>query len=175
MIIAYQGVPGAFGHQAALHAFADAEVIACPSFGDVVQSVSDQKADAGVLPVENHYAGAVPDVAGLIANGGVEVGRLFDLPIRLHLLGLPGARLDGLTTVASHPMALLQCRQTLAATDLVQIEAPNTAIAARSLSDPSHAVIASDTAAELYNLEILRADMQDDPDNRTTFAVIRRR
>ena len=175
MIIAYQGVPGAFGHQAARHAFPDGEVVACASFGDVVLAVSDRGADAGVLPVENHYAGAVPDVAELIANGGVEVERLFDLPIRLHLLGLPGTRLDQLTYVTSHPMALLQCRQSLAQMKLVEVEAANTAMAARALSDPSWAVLASDTAAELYDLVVLRADMQDDPDNRTTFAVIRRR
>ena len=173
MIIAYQGVPGAFGHQAARHAFPDGEVIACPSFGDVVRTVVNGSAHAGVLPVENHYAGAVPDVAGLIANGGVEVTRLFDLPIRLHLLGLPGARIDRLTAVTSHPMALLQCRQTLASMNLDQVEAPNTAAAAQALSEPSCAVLASDIAAKIYDLVVLRADMQDDPDNRTTFAVIR--
>lgn len=175
MIIAYQGVPGAFGHQAARLAFPDGKAIACPSFDHVIATVSESGADAGVLPVENHYAGEVPGVVSLIADSGLQVERLFDLPVRLHLLALPGTALNKITTITSHPMALLQCRQSLAPLNLVQIEASNTAKAAQDLSAPDSGVLASEAAAEMYGLVILQRDLQDDPDNRTTFAVIRRR
>lgn len=174
MIVAYQGVPGAFGHQAAHLAFPDAEPVACVSFAAVAALVSEGQADVGVLPVENHYAGPVPTVAPVIAESGLFVERLFDLPVRMHLLGLPGATIDKLKSVASHPVALEQCWRNLTPLRLEYVEVPNTAMAAKSLSDPTSAALASEMAAGIYGLQILRRDMHDDPDNRTTFAVVRR-
>lgn len=174
MIAAYQGIAGAFGHQACRLAFADAEATACPTFAAVVRMVSDGHADVGVLPVENRYAGAVEGVAELIAESGLQVDRLFDLPVQLHLLALQGAELEDIKTVISHPMALRQCVRSLALLRVGTEEAPNTAMAAAAIHDRQTAALASELAAELYGLTILMRDMQDDPDNRTTFAVIRR-
>lgn len=175
MIAAYQGIAGAFGHQACRLAFPDAEATACPTFAAVARMVSDGHADVGVLPVENHYAGSVDGVAELIADSGLAVERLFDLPVQLHLLALPDAKLDEVETVVSHPMALRQCARSLAPLRLATEEAANTAMAAQAIHDRQTAALASELAAELYGLTILVRDLQDDPDNRTTFAVIRRR
>lgn len=175
MIAAYQGIAGAFGHQACQLAFPGAEMIACPSFADVIRMVATEQADGGVLPVENHYAGVVDGVAELIGDSDLAVERLIDLPVQLHLLALPGAQLDAVRTVISHPMALRQCTRSLSLLGVDTREAANTAVAAESLQDHQTGALASELAAELYGLAILMRDMQDDPNNRTTFAVIRRR
>lgn len=174
VIVAYQGAPGAFGHQAAELAFPDAQHAGCAAFADVVRSVEEGKADAGVLPVANHYARKVEGVAELIEASSVEVEWMFDLPVRLHLLGLPGMTLADVRAVISHPMALKQCRASLARLGLRTMEASNTAVAAQSLVDLTTAALASEQAATQYDLSVLMRDLQDDPDNRTTFALIRR-
>lgn len=173
-MVAYQGIAGAFGHEACRLAFPDAEMTACPTFADVIRMVAEGRADGGVLPVENRYAGPVDGVAELIGDSGLAVERLIDLPVRIHLLALPGTELEAIRTVISHPMALRQCSRSLALLHVETADAANTAMAAASLHDRETAALASDLAAELYGLDILMRDMQDDPDNRTTFAVIRR-
>ena len=74
------------------------------------------------------------------------------LPVRMHLLGLPGARLEEISTVVSHPVALRQCGRKLDRLGLAREEASNTAVAAAELRDPSKAVLASSAAAEAYGL-----------------------
>lgn len=175
MIIAYQGVPGAFGHQAAMLVDPVATHLACNRFADVAQRVGDGRAEVGVLPLENHYVGEVEGVADLIASSGVVVDRLFDVPVRLHLLAVPGATLDSICRVYSHPMALKQCRENLRRLRLEPVEAVNTAVAAQSLDDATKAALASTEAAKIYGRIILLQDLQDDPDNRTTFALIKPR
>ncbi len=172
MIVAYQGAPGAFGHQAAGSVANFASLKAFPSFADVLAAVKRGEAQAGVLPVVNSRAGPVDGVGELIDDSGLLVRQTIDLPIRLHLLARPGARLDEVDTVVSHPMALRQCARRLGELGVAQREASNTAVAAQTLADERTAVLASSLAAELYGLAILEADVQDDPDNMTRFAVM---
>jgi prephenate dehydratase len=172
MIVAYQGVPGAFGHEAAGKVASVASLLAVPSFADVLAAVGAGRAGAGVLPVVNSRAGRVDGVANLIDDSGLLVQDTIDLPVRLHLLALPGATLGGIKTVVSHPMALRQCARRLAALGVEQRDASNTAVAAQSLADHRSAVLASSVAADLYGLAVLESDVQDDPDNVTRFAVL---
>lgn len=172
MIVAYQGAPGAFGHEAAGKAADFALLLAVPSFAAVVDTVCAGKADVGVLPVENRHAGKVDRVAELIADSGLLVDRIIDLPVRLHLLGKPGTRLGQIETVVSHPMALRQCARRLAELGVDLREVTNTAIAAQSLADGKTAALASSLAAELYGLALIEMDLQDDPENVTHFAVL---
>src|SRR4051812_6317741 len=104
--IAYQGLPGAFGHQAALAFAPGYEPVAEPSFAAVVAAVAEGRAERGILPVENNEAGPVAEAQALLAGGAVAVIGEEVLPIRMHLLGLPGARLEDIRTVVSHPVAL---------------------------------------------------------------------
>jgi prephenate dehydratase len=112
-------------------------------------------------------------VLDLLAHAGLkEVGR-FVLPIRMMLIGLPGAEVAALRTVASHPVALKQCRKVIAELGLKEEPVFDTAGAARLLArgtDPSRAALASRAAAERWGLRVLRADVQDEMHNRTTFA-----
>lgn len=174
MKIAYQGVPGAFSHEACLTFVADHEPVGQPTFAAVLEAVVHGEAELGVLPYENSAAGPVEDVHALLAQRPLPIVARHALPIRIHLLGLPGADLATVTTAVSHPMALKQCADTLARMGLAPQPASNTAAAAQALADPTNAVLASQAAANAYGLAILRRDMQDRPDNETTFVVIAR-
>jgi prephenate dehydratase len=172
MRIAYAGTPGAFGHEACL-AFAPAEEpLAVPGFADVAAAVESGLAQAGMLPLRNSRAGTVEEVASFLASCPLRIASEHDLPVRMHLLALPGAELADICTVVSHSMALRQCTKLLAALGVEAREALNTAAAARDLADPSCAVLASEAAARAYGLIVLRHDVHDVPDNLTRFARI---
>jgi prephenate dehydratase len=172
MSVAYQGVPGAFGHEACLAFLPAHEPRPLPSFEAVAAAVAAGEAAFGLLPVANSRAGEVEGVRGLIGRAAVRVAAEHRLPVRIHLLGLRGARLEQVDTVVSHPVALRQCARQLVRLGLRTVAAANTAMAARGLSDPRHTALASEAAARLYGLVILAHDVQDDPDNATTFALI---
>ena len=172
MKVAYQGIPGAFGHQAALAFLPGYEPVPEPSFAAVVEAVVAGRAERGILPVENNEAGPVEEVRVLLADAEVEILAEALLPVRMQLLGLPGARLEQIRTIVSHPVALRQCAKTLARLGAESEEAANTAIAAASLSDPARAALASAAAAEAYGLVILLADVHDRADNATRFAIL---
>ena len=173
MKVAYQGAPGAFGHLACLTFLPGCEPVAMATFGDVVAAVERGEAERGMLPVENNEAGPTGAQA-LIDASSLAVIAEHALPVRMHLLGLPGAALDQIRTVVSHPIALRQCARSLARLDLASEETSNTAIAAQQLSNPTRAVLASEAAAEAYGLTILLRDVHDRPDNATRFAVLAR-
>lgn len=173
--VAYQGAPGAFSHEACLRFMPDYEPREKGSFAAVLEAVTSRETDCGILPVENNSAGPVPEVQELLAHCQLETLATYTLPIRIHLLALPGSSLDMIRTIISHPMALAQCALTLRSLRLPVEAAVNTALAARILAtttDRSTAVLASETASETYGLTILLRDVQDRPDNSTVFRVL---
>jgi prephenate dehydratase len=172
MSVAYQGVPGAFGHEACLAFLPSHSPRPLPSFEAVAAAVAAGEAAFGLLPVANSRAGEVEGVRSLIAAAGVRVAAEHRLPVRIHLLGLLGTKLAEVDTVVSHPVALRQCAGHILSLGLRTAPAANTAVAAQALSDPRRAVLASEAAARLYGLAVLVSDMQDDPDNMTIFALI---
>ena len=171
MRCAYQGAPGAFGHEAALAFLPACEPLPKPDFAAVVAAVASGETERGILPFENNEAG---DTGARALLRDVEIVAEHWLPVRMHLLARPGARLEEIRTIVSHPVALRQCARLIAGLGLPTEEAPNTAIAARDLADPAKAVLASEAAAAAYGLTILRRDVHDRPDNATLFAVLAR-
>jgi prephenate dehydratase len=171
--VAYQGVEGAFSHEACLRFLPDHEPIAVATFGDVVNAVRSREVDYGMLPLANNEAGET-GARELIENAGLHIADEPVLPVRMHLLALPDATLDSIRTVVSHPVALRQCAATLAKLGVMTDETSNTAMAAKALNNPKRAVIASETAANLYGLRILIRDVHDRPDNSTRFAIVSR-
>lgn len=172
---AFQGVPGAFSHEAALALLPDHAPVPFATFAEVFAAVGEARCERAVVPVENSSAGPVPEVNALLPESGLQVVQEAWRPIRLMLHALPGATLDGLRTAHSHPMALKQCRLALAALDLEPVEAFDTAGAAAELAaagDRSRAAVASRTAGAIAGLVVLREDLQDEPDNRTRFLVL---
>ena len=172
--ISFQGEPGANSHIAANAAYPDLEALACPTFEDAFAAVKDGQARYAMIPIENSVAGRVADVHHLIPESDLYViGERF-VPIRHQLLGIKGSTLAGLKAVRSHPQALGQCRKVLRTMGVEAVKTADTAGAAREifeLNDPSIGALASTLAAEIYGLDILKADVADAAHNTTRFLV----
>ena len=175
--VAFQGAFGAFSHEACRACLPHADPVPFETFAAAFAAVREGACALGFIPFRNSSAGAVPEVAELLPASGLEIMSEHAWPIHLQLLGRPGSTLAEIEVVASHPMALKQCRRALAEL-AVRIEpAYDTAGAAKALAgsaDRRRAVGAPRAAAELYGLDILRADIEDLADNTTWFAVVRR-
>ena len=177
MRIAYAGHPGAFGELACLARFPDAEPVGHADFAKACAALVDGESDHAVIPFENSIAGKVPGVAELLAGLPVERIGVQAQPVAFHCLAPHGTRLEDMETIASHPMALAECRLFLSRLRVREEEAADTAGAASALAESGsrrRAALASSRAAELYDLAILEADVQDSADNITYFAVLRR-
>jgi prephenate dehydratase len=171
---AFQGAPGAFSHEACGLYAPGYEPVAFPWFDEAIEAVTTGVCDIAVLPVHNVTAGAVEDVARLLPQSGLRELARHDMIIRQNLMALPGVTLDEITEVRTHPMAIGQCRIFLNKHGLKAVEALDTAGAAQDLAasgERTVAVIAAREAANLYGLNILAPDIQDDPTNYTTFVV----
>jgi prephenate dehydratase len=175
--VAFQGELGAHSEEAVRAFFpGPTSPLPCREFRDVTDAVGSGVARFGLLPVENSTAGSVVPAYHAIARSGLQVVGEVVRPIRHDLLGLPGAAVGRVRRVLSHPVALAQCAEFLAARPWIEAVAfYDTAGAARELatrSDPALAAIAGRHAADRYGLAILAADIQDRPDNRTRFLVL---
>ncbi|WP_339873754.1 prephenate dehydratase domain-containing protein [uncultured Brevundimonas sp.] len=173
--VAYQGAPGAFSHEACIDLRPWDEAVAFDTFAEALDAVRSGDCGCALIPVENSIIGAVEPAAGLVAAADMVVVAEVWRPIRLALMGLPGARLSDIRTVESHPMALLQCRGNLTSLGLTAVESFDTAGAARSVAesgDVSRGAAAPVRASEVYGLSILRNDLQDSEDNRTRFVLL---
>ena len=177
-IIAHQGVPGAYSHQAALQYFGqDASLTAYDTFADTLIAVEKGQADFAVFPIENSIAGMVQPNADLLAQHPLVTHDAFWLPIAHCLLALPGKTIDDMDTVLSHPQGLKQCSQFLSQFPWAQQSFSNTAAAAKAVAEtplPTSAAIASQHAAEYYGLDVLADHVADQDDNQTRFLVLTR-
>ena len=179
VIVAYQGEPGAFSEMAIVARWgSEPTLLPCGQFADVIRAVSDGRADIGVLPTENSIAGPVPDSVAAIRQSSLVVAGTTELPIHLELLALPGATLESLRAVESHPVALRQCGAFLRAHPrLVPHASDDTGGAAREVAasgDMSRGAIASSRAGALHGLVALATGIEDRADNVTQFAIVAR-
>ncbi len=173
--IAFQGEPGANSHIACNNAYPGWEPLPCPTFEDALGVLSDEVAALSMIPIENSIAGRVADIHHLLPASGLFIVGEFFLPIHFQLLGVKGARLEGLRSVYSHVHALGQCRKIIRAHGLTAHVTGDTAGSAREVAewaDPSRGAIATRLAAEIHGLEILAADIEDEPHNTTRFVVL---
>ncbi len=173
--IAFQGDPGANSHEACRTFFPDHQATPRPTFEEAFEAVKSGACGLALIPVENSVAGRVSDVHHLLPSSGLKiVGERF-MPIRHQLMANRGASLEGLKRVMSHAMALAQCRKAIRRLKLEAHPVYDTAGAARMLSerpDPETAAIAPALAAEIYGLEILMRDVEDERHNTTRFLVM---
>ena len=175
--IAFQGEPGANSHIAIVEAYPDAEPLPCATFEDALAAISSGEADLGMIPIENSVAGRVADIHHLLPASGLFIVGEWFLPIRHQLMALRGAKLDDIKTVESHVHALGQCRRIIRKLGVKPIVAADTAGSARDVSergDKSVAAIASRLAAQIYGLDILAEDVEDEAHNTTRFVVLAR-
>ena len=173
--IAYQGEPGANSHIACAENYPDYTPLPCATFEDAFSALQEGAADLGMIPIENSIAGRVADIHNLLPASGLHIiGETF-LPIHFQLLALPGAGIEGLKAVHSHVHALGQCRKIIRKYGLRPVVAGDTAGSAREIAewkDPTLASLATRLAGEIYGLQTLAEDVEDEAHNTTRFVVL---
>lgn len=173
--IAYQGAPGAFSHEACMDLRPWDEPVGFETFDEAIAAVLSGDCQLAMIPVENTTVGTVEPAATLVREAGLVAVSEAWRPIRLALLGLHGARITDLKTAESHPIALGQCGKALAELKLepvVVFDTGGAAAAVAEAGDMTRAAVAPVRAAEVYNLDVLRTDLQDRSDNRTRFLLL---
>ncbi|MEO0780904.1 MAG: prephenate dehydratase [Pseudomonadota bacterium] len=173
--IAFQGEPGAYSHQACQEAYPDLDPLACRTFEDAIEAVRCGDAVLAMLPVENSTFGRVADIHHLLPESGLFIVAEAFVRVRITLLAVPGTPLSDITHAMSHTMLLGQCRQFLEAHNIHRVTGADTAGSARQVAQdacPSQAALASDLAGEIYGLDVLARDIEDEGNNRTRFLVM---
>jgi prephenate dehydratase len=173
--IAYQGEPGANSDIACREVYPDWETLPCASFEDVFAAIEEGRAQLGMIPIDNSIAGRVADIHHFLPNSGLHIVGEYFLPIHFQLLAVPGATRDSIKTVHSHIHALGQCRKIIRDLNLKPVMAGDTAGSAREVAewgDPTRASLATSLAAEIYGLETLAADVEDEAHNTTRFIIL---
>ena len=175
--IAFQGVLGAYSHIACMTACPGFEPVAKSRFSGMISAVQNHEADMAMVPVENSTAGRVSDIHHILPESGLHIiGEHFQ-PVEHKLLGIKGAQLADITEVHSHEQGLAQCRNTLAALDIKPVIHPDTAGAAKDVAarqDKSVGAIASSLAGEIYGLDVVKQDINDEAANTTRFLLMAR-
>jgi prephenate dehydratase len=175
--IAFQGEPGANSHLAIADAFPDAVAVPCPTFEDAFAAIAGGEADLGMIPIENSVAGRVADIHHLMPQADLHIVGEWFLPIRHQLVGVKGATIADIRTVESHVHAIGQCRNMIRKLGVKPLIVGDTAGAAREVAefaDKSRAAISSRLAAEIYGLDILVRDIEDEEHNTTRFLLLSR-
>jgi prephenate dehydratase len=173
--IAFQGQPGAYSHLTCQQAYPQMEPLPCASFEDAFAAVQNNQAAIAMIPIENSLGGRVADMHHLLPDSRLFVIGEHFLRVQHHLLAVPGATLDTLKTIHSHPQALAQCRSMIRDLGLQPVAAADTAGAAKEVAErgnPSEAAIASSLAGEIYGLVSLRSRIEDKLGNTTRFLVM---
>ena len=173
--IAFQGEPGANSHEACRTYFPDYEAYPCKTFEEAFEAIKTGVAALGMIPIENSIAGRVADVHHLLPASGLKIiGERFK-PIRFQLMANKGVKLEDVKVVSSMPIALSQCRNSLKRLGVETEAAGDTAGAAKALAlkpNPTHGAVAPALAAEIYGLDILARDIEDERHNTTRFLVM---
>lgn len=175
-VVVYQGVPGAYSHQA-MHEFFGENIknMNVPQFEDVIEAVKSGKADYGILPIENSSAGFVNGIYDMIGNSNLTIVGEDEVKVAHALLGVPGAELSDIKDVYSHPQGLMQCKDFLDEAGYIQHTVANTAVGAMQVineKDITKAAIASEMAAEIYGLSVLKKDIVNNHNNTTRFIIL---
>ncbi len=175
--VAFQGEPGAFSNIAALEALPQAQAVPKPNFEEAVDAVRTGDTDLAIIPVENSLHGRIADIHHLLPEAGLFIVGEHFLRIHMQLLGVKGAKISDLKAVFSQVPALDQCRKIIRGLKLDKKPWYDTAGSARhvaEINDRSAAAIASALAGEIYGLETLRADVEDENHNMTRFLIMAR-
>ncbi|MFV5687020.1 prephenate dehydratase [Flavobacterium sp. ZT3R25] len=177
--IAIQGIKGSFHHQVAQdYYYQNVEVDECLSFEELVDSLLSGKSDQAVMAIENSIAGPIIPNYALIDKNNLHIIGEHYLDIHQNLMALKGQKIEDILEVHSHPMALLQCMEFLKKYPNIKlVEDKDTAETARRIHQnqlKGIAAIASKTASEMYELEILAPEIQTINNNMTRFVIIKK-
>ena len=173
--IALQGERGCFSHLASLEIFPNAEIKFCSTFEETFQLAKENPSYKIVIPIENSLAGRVADIHYLIPKYKLQVHAEHFHTVNHNLLGIKGSKIKDIETVRSHSQAIGQCQKIISDNNLKPIISADTAGSARFIfekKDKSEAAIASALAAKIYNLEILKSNIEDESGNVTRFFIM---
>lgn len=173
--VAYQGVSGAYSHISSMNIFPNSEYVACDTFEIAMDLVSNNLVDYAVIPVENSNAGRVADVHFLLPTMGLYIVQEYFLRVEHQLLAYPGTKLEDIKYAVSHPQALAQCSNFLKKHNIKAVARIDTAKSCESISEDKpkdKAAIASKLAGELYHLEAIASNIENDSTNTTRFLIL---
>ncbi len=175
--MAFQGERGAHSEDAVVRLYGEAEVLPCRTLREVFREVREGGADAGLVPVENSWAGTISETWDLLLETGLAITAEVDLQVNHCLQALPGQSLADIRVVYSHPQALAQSQEFLRQLGVELVAVYDTAGSAKMIRERGlrgAAAVASRRAAALYGLEVLAENIQDAPYNVTKFFAIGR-
>ncbi|MCD4833056.1 MAG: prephenate dehydratase [Bacteroidales bacterium] len=177
MKVSIQGIKGAFHEEAAKNYFkSEIEVIPNITFDDVINSVQNQKADFGIVAIENTISGTIHTNLNLIKQSSLKITGEVYLQIKQNLVALPNSKLENINQVQSHYMALNQCRDFLRKYPKIKlVESEDTALSIKQIADEqleNIGAIGSKLAAEYYGLEIISESIETNKKNYTRFLIL---
>ena len=175
MKILYQGTEGAYSQLAALEVYPNAETISCKTFEECFQKSSEDVSLKIIIPVENSIAGRVADIQYLMNKYKLQIYAEHFHKVSHNLMSIPGVTIKNIKSVRSHSQAISQCQKVINENNLEPIIAADTAGSAKFISDnkkKNEAAIASSLAAKIYNLNILKSNIEDDKKNVTRFLIM---
>ena len=175
MRIGYQGEGRSYSHRAVTQLFPDGEDIGLVSFASAFHALRDGDVDRLVLPIENSTTGSVLPVLDRLTKSRARIVGEHLVEVRHALIGVPGATLDQITSVHSHPQALSQADYKIEQSGWLPVPTHDTAGAVRLLAehlDPSEAALAPPESAESHGLDVLATDFMDRDHNTTRFVIL---
>ncbi len=176
MVVAFQGEIGAYSEEAASHFFGPSiQVKPCESLDDVFKAVEQGEVQFGVVPIENSLEGSISRVYDLLLDSSLRVCGETELRVVHCLIASPETRLDLIKRVYSHPQALGQCQAFLKHLDCELIPTYDTAGSVKIIKEKGitdGAAIASTRAAEIYGMQIIAKEIEDNPNNFTRFFIL---
>ena len=175
--IAFQGEKGAYSHLAALEIFPDSDVQPCATFEEAFELANKKHEYKIIIPIENSLAGRVADIHYLIPKYKLQIHAEHFQKVTHNLLGIKGSKIQDIKTVRSHSQAIGQCRKIILQNNLKEIISADTAGSAKFVSekkDKSESAIASELAAKIYGLEIIKSKIEDESGNVTRFFIMGR-
>ena len=173
--VAFQGEEGAYSHLASLEVFPNAEIKACTTFEDTFRLAKENSEYKIVIPIENSLVGRVADIHYLIPKYKLQIHAEHFQKVTHNLLGIKGTKIENIKTVRSHSHAIGQCQKIIVKNKLKPIVTADTAGSAKYISeskDKSESAIASELAAKIYGLEILKPNIEDEKGNVTRFLIM---
>jgi len=173
--IAFQGVLGAYSHQACFEAYPEAGVVPCNSFHSAIDAVTSGHADLAMLPVENSTYGRVADIHQLLPNSGLHIIGEHYVRVHINLLAVKGTTISEIKSAMSHTVLLGQCRKFLAEHSIESVIGVDTAGSAEIVAKDgvcSQGALASELAGSIYGLDVVAKHIEDHSNNTTRFLVM---
>ena len=173
--ISFQGELGAYSHLACQNCFSGCEVLPCKTFEEALSAVVEDKAEMAMIPVENTVAGRVADIHTLLGNSSLKIYAEHFERVRHQLVAKKESEISDLKYIRSHAMGIGQCKKVIDKLSLTSIIMADTAGSAKYISEEGNkhdSAIASSLAAEIYDLKIIRENIEDDKNNTTRFLIM---